>query len=154
MVALMVPSPFPDNMGRMEAISHGPFLVEPDGRLTALRPPAMRFAWRGREVEARLEGGRVTLSALAGALPYTAERPEARPRALAEIGQLPHELPAGWRLRVLPDHRLRLEAAMDLPEETTATALLGAMVNFALMLDAYLDRLESAGVGAADGAAG
>ncbi|MGG5812071.1 hypothetical protein [Falsiroseomonas sp. CW058] len=132
----------------MEPLSHGPFLVEPDGRLAALRPPALRFAWRGHGVEARVEGGRMRLTAQAGALPYTVEGAPGRAAAIAEVGRLPGDLPQGWRLRVLPDHRLRLEAAMEMPGLTTATALIGAMVGFALTLDPYLDRLELAGVAA------
>jgi hypothetical protein len=59
---------------------------------------------------------------------------------------LPADLPRGWLLRVLPDHRLRLEAERMLPVPVTATALLGALVGFALDLDGYLDRLASAGI--------
>lgn len=127
---------------------HGPFLVAPDGalRVEPERAPTLRFAWRGRGCEARISGGTVRLSAGAGAVPYTAERAADRPAALAAIGELPGDLPPGWRLRVLPDHRLRLEAEQPLPAPTTAIALVGAMVGFALALDVYLDRLESAGV--------
>jgi hypothetical protein len=127
---------------------HGPFLVEPDGALRATGAPSLRFVWRGRGCEARIADGRVRLAAAAGAVPYTAERRMDRPAALAAIGQLPRELPAGWRLRVLPDHRLRLETDLPLPAPTTAISLVGAMVGFALALDPYLDRLESAGVSA------
>lgn len=129
-------------------VPHGPFLVEPDGvlHIHAPQPPTLRFAWRGRGCEARLSDGMLRLSAGAGAVPYTAERGTARPAALAMIGELPGNLPEGWRLRVLPDHRLRLEAEHRLAAPTTATALVGAMVGFALALDPYLDRLESAGV--------
>lgn len=134
-------------MGSMQPIAHGPFLIDPDGRLNALRPPALRFAWRGRDVQAKIEADHLHLSAGAGALPYTADRAADRPAAIAAIGALPGELPQGWRLRVSADHRLRLEAAMPLPPVTTATALIGTMVGFALALDPYLDRLESAGVG-------
>ncbi len=140
-------------MGSMEPFSHGPFTVAPDGTLQADRPPALRFAWRDRTVEARLEGGRVRLSAPAGALPFTAERPAERAGAIAAVRRLPGELPGGWRLLVAPDHRLRLEAAMAIRGAPTAVALVGAMVGFALALDPYLDRLESAGVGAVAGTA-
>jgi hypothetical protein len=133
----------------MTPLPHGPFEVAEDGSLALRRPPALRFAWRGRPVEAHVEPGRVTLSALAGAVPYTVEARERRPAALAELTRLPAELPAGWRLRVAADHRLRLEAAMELPGMVTATALVSAMVGFALGLDPYLDRLESAGVAGA-----
>jgi hypothetical protein len=135
-------------------IPHGPFLVEPDGALHPLRPPALRFAWRGRPCEARVEAGRLTLSAAAGAVPYTAEQPARRPAALAALAELPGELPPPWRLRVLPDHRLVLQSEQALATPTTATALVAAMVGFALALDVYLDRLDSAGLAAAGAAAG
>jgi len=132
----------------MAHLAHGPFLVSEDGFLTPLRPPALRFAWRGRGCEATFDDGCVSLAAQAGAVPYTVETPSARPGAFAAIGMLPGELPKGWRLRLLPDHRVRLETDMPLTGEATATEVLRAMVRFALALDPYLDRLESAGVGA------
>ncbi|MGG5823120.1 hypothetical protein [Falsiroseomonas sp. HW251] len=133
---------------------HGAFLVEPDGGLHPRGRPALRFAWRGRGCEAVVTPRRVRLSAAAGAVPYTAERPEARPGAFALIRSLRRDLPTGWRLRLLPDHALRLEAECDLPEPGRAVALVSALVGFALALDPYLDRLESAGVAPADAASG
>jgi hypothetical protein len=124
---------------------HGPFLVDGDGGLHPRAAPSLRFAWRGRRCEARLAGGRMRLTATAGAIPYTAESPGQRAGTLAAIGALPADLPAGWRLSLLPDHRLRLETEAPLPAPTTATALVGRMVGFVLALDPYLDRLESAG---------
>jgi hypothetical protein len=131
--------------------AHGPFLVAPDGTLHPTRPPALRFAWRGRPCLARVEPGMAHLSALLGSPPYTAERRADRPAALAAIRALPAALPAAWRLRVLPDHRLLIEAARPLPERPTAVALVAAMAGFALDLDPYLDRLDSAGMGAPSG---
>jgi hypothetical protein len=125
--------------------AHGPFLVEPDGSLHPHAPPFLRFTWRGRGCEARLAGGRMRLSAQAGAIPYTAESPGQRAGMLAAVGALPKALPPGWRLSLLPDHRLRLEAEEALPAPTTATELVGRLVGFALALDPYLDRLDSAG---------
>ncbi|WP_372618416.1 hypothetical protein [Falsiroseomonas sp.] len=139
--ALLAGEGFPDG-----PFPHGPFLVEPDGGLRTTGVPALRFAWRGRACEARIADGRLRLAVSAGAVPYTAERPVDRAATLAAIGQLPLELPEGWRLRVLPDHRLRLETGVPLPAPTTAIALVAAMVGFALALDPYLDRLDSAGV--------
>ena len=133
---------------------HGPFLIRPDGEILPRGSPALHFAWRGRPCEARIAKGQIALSAAAGAVPYTAERAADRPAVFALIGALPAELPAGWRLRLLPDHRLQLEAAAALPAPITAIALVAAMVRFALALDAYLDRLELAGVAAASGSAG
>jgi hypothetical protein len=151
MRALIVPSPLPDNMGAMHALAHGPFDVAPDGSLGLRRPPALRFAWRGRAVEAHLGDGRIAFSARAGALPSTAEPMADRRAAVATVAGLPAELPEGWRLLLSPDHRLRLEAELPIPGPTTATGLVSAMVRFALALDPYLDRLEFAGVGAGAG---
>lgn len=135
-------------MSRMAHLAHGPFLIADDGSLTLLRQPALRFAWRGRGCEATVETGRVSLTVQAGAVPYTVEQPAARPGAFAALGTLRGDLPAGWRIRLRPDHRISLETEVALPAGPTATALLSVMVGFALALDPYLDRLESAGVGA------
>jgi hypothetical protein len=148
----MVRSLYPDNMGGMTQIAHGPFLVAEDGSLTPQRQPAMRFEWRGRDCEATFDEGQVSLTIQAGAVPYTAERAEVRPGAFAALGEMAPDMPEGWRLRLLPDHRVRLEAAMPRQGEVTATALVRAMVAFALALDPYLDRLESAGLDAVRGA--
>ncbi len=131
----------------MEPIEHGPFRVEADGALCPLRPPALRFDWRGRPVHAAWEESALRLSTQAGRVPFTAEARAHRPHAFAMLRGLPADLPAGWRLRLMPDHGVRLEAALPLPDRPTATAIMEAMVRFALALDPYLDRLESAGVG-------
>jgi len=136
----------PHDVSPLQPFAHGPFLVDPDGAMQPRGWPALRFAWRGRACEARLADGRLRLSAAAGALPYTAECVTGRTGAVAAIGRLPSELPRGWLLRVLPDHRLKLEAERALPAPVTATALLGALVGFALDLDPYLDLLASAGI--------
>ena len=135
--------PFP-----AQAFRHGPFLVDGEGSLHPDGRPALRFAWRGRRCEARVMPGRVALSVAAGAVPYTAEKQARRRGALAELTRLPAALPAGWHLRILPSHRLRLETEQKLPDPSGAAALVSAMVRFALQLDPYLDRLEAAGVAA------
>jgi hypothetical protein len=129
-----------------EGLRLGPFLVAPDGAMCSRGDPTLRFAWRGRACEVRIRNGQIRLSAAAGAVPYSAEQPEDRPRAVATVLRLPAELPSGWRLNVLPDHRLLLATEMPLREPTTAATLVGAMVQFALGLDPYLDLLETAGV--------
>lgn len=130
-------------------LTHGPFLVDQEGGLTPLRRPALRFAWRGRGCEASFEEGQIRIAAQAGRVPSTAERAADRPGAFALLGSLPADLPQGWRLFLLPDHRVRLEALKPVAGPATATQLVGAMVGFALALDPYLDRLESAGVAGA-----
>lgn len=132
-------------------VIHGPFAVDPDGGLTPIRPPALRFAWRGHGVEARIEGEALTISAATGRVPSTAQTGADRARAFAALGSLPAELPPGWRVRLLPDHRVRLESAAPMGAPTNIVALVTALVGFALTLDPYLDRLEGAGVVAAGG---
>ena len=115
------------------------------------RAPALRFSWRGRPCEAGLADGQVSLAAAAGAVPYTAERGADRPPVFAAINALATALRVGWRLRVLPNHRLRVEAQAGLPAPITTVALVTALVRFVLALDPYLERLELAGVGTGTG---
>lgn len=125
----------------------GPFAVDQDGTLQPREPglrPAMRFAWRGRWCEASLSHESVQLAALAARIPSTAEAGADRPEAFKAIAALPGSLPPGWRARLLPDHRLLLESSAPLQEPPTATGLVAAMVRFALALDPYLDRLDTA----------
>lgn len=127
-------------------ITLGPFAVGQDGTLSPRQPglrPALRFAWRGRRCEAEWREEKIHLRALAGRIPSTVERNDARGRAFAAAAALPPELPDGWRLRLTPDHQLAFE--MDAPVQPTAVQLLGTMVGFAMALDPYLDRLEAAG---------
>ena len=139
----------------MHSLTLGPFAVDRDGTLKPREPglrPAMRFAWRGRWCEAALAEEEVQLATLAGRIPSTAEAGADRPSAFEAFAALPGSLPPGWRARLLPDHRLRLEASAPLPEPPTVTELVAAMVRFALALDPYLDRLETAcGTGASSG---
>lgn len=127
-------------------ITLGPFAVGCDGTLSPRAPglrPALRFAWRGRPCEAVVMDGVLRLRAMAGRIPSTADRNADRAGTLRAVAGLPPELPEGWRLRLTPDHRLALEA--DTPPRSTAVALIGEMVRFAMALDPYLDRLEAAG---------
>ncbi|MBV1797401.1 hypothetical protein [Siccirubricoccus sp. G192] len=135
----------------MQPITLGSFAVARDGALQPRQAgshPALRFAWRGRACEAALTGDAVQLAAIAARIPSTAEAGVDRPGAFAELAALPRSLPAGWRLSLLPDHRIRLEADAPLEAPPTATALIALMVRFALALDPYLDRLDSACAGA------
>jgi len=124
----------------------GPFAVAPDGTLSARAPglnPAIRFAWRGRSCEALMVEGGLRLRAIAGRIPSTAERGTDRHGTMRAVAELPPDMPQGWRLRLMADHRLAVEA--NAPPRETAVSLLSEMVRFALALDPYLERLEAAG---------
>jgi hypothetical protein len=134
----------------MQPLTLGPFAVTRDGALQpreAAQPPALRFSWRGRRCEAAVAANGLHLAAIAGRIPSTAEPGTDRATAFETVAALPRTLPPGWRVRLLPDHRIRLEAAMDTAEAQTATSVIAAMVRFALALDPYLDRLDSASAG-------
>lgn len=133
----------------MNALTLGPFAVAPDGLLRARDPaalPALRFAWRGRACDAELHGVALRLASMAARVPSSAEPGADRARAFAELAALPGELPPGWKLRLLPDHRVQVEAEALLANPPTATSLIAELVRFALALDPFLDRLESAGI--------
>jgi hypothetical protein len=127
----------------------GPFAIREDGVLEPREPelrPVLRFDWRGRRCEAAIGAERISIAAIAARVPSTAEPGADRPRAFQALSALPPALPQGWRLRLMPDHRVRLEADTPLPHPATATGIISAMVRFVLELDPYLDRLESEGV--------
>ncbi len=136
----------------MKALTLGPFAVDPDG---ILHPrdnqarPALHFAWRGRDCAAELIGSAVHLGSCAARMPSSATPGADRNRAFAAVAALPRRLPRGWRVRLLPDHRVRLEMEAELGSPPTATNLIAAMVRFALAMDPYLDELETEGVGRA-----
>lgn len=133
----------------MQPITLGPFAVDRDGVLRPRDPaarPALQFAWRGRACAAELVGGGLRLVSSAARVPFTAEPGADRDRAFAALAELPRRLPQGWKVKLLPDHRVRLEAEAPLDSPPTATSLLSAMVRFALALDPWLDELETEGV--------
>ena len=134
----------------MQPLILGPFAVDQDGALRSRepdRPAALRFSWRGRRCEAAVAPEGVRLAAIAGRIPSTAEPDADRVSAFETVAELPGSLPPGWQLRLLPDHRIRLETAAGLLPAPTATGIIAAMVRFALALDPYLDRLDSASAG-------
>ena len=136
----------PGKLGAM--IKHGPFRIAPDGALALRdgdRPPEIRFDWKGRTCDARLDADRLRMGAVAGRVPSTAEPGASRAQTFAALAALPAALPGGWRLRLTADHRLRVEA--EAPAELSASGLVSAMVRFALALDPYLDTVEAAGAG-------
>jgi hypothetical protein len=130
----------------MSSMTLGPFAVDRQGTLQPREPalrPAMQFAWRGHPCEAALTGEALLFAAIAGRVPSTAERGADRETAFQEVRALPNSLPPGWRMRLLPDHRIQLETDEPVAPGQTATSLVAAMVRFALALDPYLDRLEA-----------
>lgn len=134
----------------MHSLTLGPFSIDPSGTLAPRAPglrPELRFAWRGRPCQAALGADEVLLAAIAARIPSTADPAADRPGALAALARLPPGMPEGWRLRLLPDHRVCLEARETLDGPPTAVALLTRLVRFALALDPYLERLEAAGAG-------
>jgi hypothetical protein len=135
----------------METIELGRFAATPDGAILPRAdpdPPALRFAWRGRPCRAEVGPEGLHLTAEAARIPSTAEAKADRRRAFAGLAALPARLPAGWRVRLLPDHRIRVEAAAPLARPANATTLVAALVRFALALDPLLDALEAEGAAA------
>lgn len=134
----------------------GPFEVNALGHI-APRPgdvaPGFVFHWRARAVHARLElgegdGGRLFLRTSLGRIPSTAlaRDSDLRQRSFATLRALPRNLPGDWRMRLMPDHRLRLEteALVDLP--IAAADLVTTLSRFLLELAPYLDLLDEIGV--------
>jgi hypothetical protein len=136
----------------------GPFCVDADGRLSPGTPemfPSFHVTWRGRGVQARLtgtgpRGGILALRAILGRVPSTGrpEEGQALPRraAFAAVRTLPGTLPPGWKVELLPDHRILAEAQDHLELPTRAENLVTELTLFLLRLAPYLDLLEE-GVG-------
>jgi hypothetical protein len=143
-------TPLGQAASEMQPLILGPFAVTRDGSLQpreAAEPPALCFRWRGRRCEAAVARDGVHLAAIAGRIPSTAEPGANRASAFETVATLPRSLPPGWRVKLLPDHRIRLEAATNGAAAPTATSVIAAMVRFALALDPYLDRLDSVSAG-------
>ncbi|WP_431283456.1 hypothetical protein ACQW02_01215 [Humitalea sp. 24SJ18S-53] len=125
------------------ALPLGPFKVFEDGLVSPLTPglaPRLRFAWRGQACHAALGDG-LHLGADVGRLPSTASGAD-RAAVFAALPGLRVALPAGCRLRLLPDHRLRVETRAPLEAPSSAVSMVAAMVRFALALDPWLDEME------------
>ena len=131
----------------------GPFIVDADGRLTPSTPdrfPSFRVHWRGHVVRARLttatpRGGVLALRAVLGRIRSTG-RQEApgtpsRRTAFAAMRTLPGTLPSGWKLALLPDHRVMAEAEKHLVLPTSAEDLVTELTLFVLRLNPYLELL-------------
>lgn len=137
----------------------GPFAVDALGRLAPSDPtalPAFMFRWRGRVVRARFAQAspdrgqlliRVTLGRVAStAAPHDSDL---RARSFALLRHLPRTLPENWRVFLLPDHGVRLEAESELALPIKASDLLVELAGFLLRLGPYLDVLEEDGIAGA-----
>ena len=134
----------------------GPFIVDGAGRLAPGTPeemPAFLFRWRQRLVHARLMEGpggerRVALHATLGRVPSTASMPEGvlRPQGFTLLHWLPRYLPPEWRLVLLPDHRVILDAQPAIVFPITVVSLLTQLTCFLLALSPYLDLLDETGI--------
>jgi hypothetical protein len=127
----------------------GPFSVDPAGRIRPadrLQPGTIRFRWRGCTLAATMRDQALTLRATLGQVPSTARDGARRAGAFRMLRSLPGQLPAGWRMRLLPDHRVQLEAEDRLDPPPTAARLLASVTCFALALRPYLELLAEAGI--------
>lgn len=132
----------------------GPFTVDAAGRLAPLGPeasPGFLFRWRDRLVRARImqpdaAAGQLMLQVPLGRVPSSARASAARPDSFALVRLLGQHAPQGWRVRLLPDHRVRLETEASLMLPITAVALLVEVTRFLLELAPYLDMFDERGM--------
>jgi hypothetical protein len=136
--------------------SLGPFSVDAQGRIAprdGAEMPNFLFRWRDRKVTARLMGrdgdGSLTISAWLGRMPSSAAQPvsasptnDRRRTSFASLRCFLDMLPGDWRVRLLPDHQVRLEAELLLAWPATAVDLLTQLTRFLLALAPYLDLLD------------
>jgi len=133
-----------------ERMVMGPFEVDRCGALFPRdgdAPPCFGFAWRNREIAARLEGDVLVLIARVGRVPSSALNVPRLP-AFEVLGGLRRALPADWRVSVEASHAVRIEIETTLQGSLTAAGLITALTTQMLELAPFLDLLEEAGVGA------
>jgi hypothetical protein len=128
----------------------GPFLVLENGSL-ALRhthnPPNYSFTWRDRRFGVSIHQDRMVLGGAVGRLPSTSSDGSQRQRATALLRALPRALPEGWRLQLLPDHRIRIEAEHVMHMPSTASALITPVVRLLLRAAPLIDLVTECGLG-------
>lgn len=147
-------------MGGMDRRSLGSFSVDELGRISLPEGEAggFGFRWRGRPVALEVRGAsagaqggassscRIRITAQAGRVPSSALAAERRPDALRLVRLLGDALPEGWRVRLLADHRLEVEAEEDLPFPALIGELMVPATRFAIRLGPYLDLLDEHGM--------
>jgi hypothetical protein len=135
--------------GNGETMQLGPFLVDREGLLRPRAPgiePAFAFRSGSISVQARLvEWRALRLSATLGRVPFTAEDREARSRVFAALVAARHRMEDRLRLRLDPNHAIRVETLRPLSRPVSATALLSTATGFVLVLTPILRLLEENG---------
>ena len=132
----------------------GPFAVDAQGRLRPRRPgvaPGFVVRWCGRPIHARLDqfetqACRLLVQVILGRIPSTANAAagSSRPYSFNLLHDLRRGMPADWYMRLLPDHRVLLEAQDTTPSHMTASGLITQMTVLLLVLAPYLDVLDDA----------
>lgn len=162
-------APFHDDDSRSSSFRLGPFQVAGDGRLALAEPdclPRFNLSWRGCRVDASLlpaptshqpgepdSQGRLELEAELGRVPSTAAPNPPRETVFAALQALQPNLPAGWTLHLLADHRVAIAATRHVPLPSTVTVLLAEVTMFLLEVTPYLELLAEVGVEPAAGMA-
>lgn len=149
-------------MAEIEGLSLGSFSVDALGRVSLGdgKVAGFGFQWRGRPMRLSVQGFepgrepepqvcRVLLSARVGRMPTTALAAERRPEAFALARALVTMLPEGWRMELLADHSLQLQAEHHVKLPAPIGTLLVPATRFALALAPYLDLLDEHAMGMA-----
>lgn len=132
----------------------GPFAVSRDGSLGPREDDFVcAFSWisGAHRIRCRIEGGRIIMRAVLCRVPSTAESTppdegiRLREAVFAAVATARARLPKGWRLGLLPDHGIAIEASADLPKGTTGTGLIAENVAFAMRLAPYLEFFSETG---------
>ena len=143
--------------------SLGPFSIDDAGRIApraGADMPQFLFYWRDRRVSAQLldqvGSGQLILSACLGRVPSSADTggamgvatgaAERRTASFGNLRDFLDVLPGEWRVRLTPDHRVRLDTEMALAWPASAVELMAELTRFLLALAPYLDLLDEVDV--------